>query len=180
MEFELVPPPLQAWSTLPQRQLSKIDTVMFHRIGPELPGITEPLDAARIAGWFQTNGMAETGSPNMPYSFVVPAVGPLLWQAVPLSVRTPHANAWNGRAVSVACIGDFRKIRVPTPFQVEACKWIACRLQDTLQKRLSLECHSLVPGGTKHPKGHECPGAKFAKAFNEIERHVRTQFFVTK
>lgn len=185
--FELVVPPLKDWGAYKQRQLSEITSLMFHRIGPTLPfqGATGPTtdvpltDAAGIARWFELNGQKEIGSPKMPYTFVIPQVGSRLYQAVPLKCVTPHALVWNRRAVSVAFIGDFRRTK-PTPFQVEAAKWISLRVQDHIGRRLTLERHSLAAGGTDDPKGHECPGAKFKPAFDAIEGFVSDAFFVTE
>lgn len=188
MDLQLVPPPLQDWGAYRQRQLSEITSVMFHRIGPALPvdGVAgHPavplLNAEDIAKWFALYGMKEIGSAHMPYTFVIPQVGNKIYQAVPLRCVTPHALSWNRRAVSVALIGDFRLGRDrPTPFQVEAAQWAALRIQDTVGRQLTLERHSLAPGGTDDPKGHECPGPKFNVMFGGIERVVADSFLVTK
>lgn len=185
---ELVIPPLQSWAIYKQRQLSEITSLMFHRIGPSLHCQKKeclqekPLeleDAAGIAAWFKTHGIAQIGSPKMPYSFVIPAAGPRVYQAVPLSCVTPHAQSWNRRSVSVAFIGDFRR-EPPTAWQIEAAKQLSLRIQDTLGRVITMERHSLAPGGTTDPKGHECPGSAFRSGYLQIEAHVRDSFHITK
>lgn len=175
-DFQLVVPPLQDWAALPQRQLSKIDTVMFHRIGPQLDG-KMLLDAESIAAWFKLHGPAEISSPNMPYSFIIPYAAPKVYQAVPLKVRTPHAKSWNTRAVSVAVVGDFRK-DTPSAFQTEAARWVALRIQDYLGRRLTIAGHTWVPESTGWV-GHDCPGAKFLPTFDGVTKYVSDSMMLT-
>lgn len=139
---------------MPRRIKADIDTVMFHRIGPCLRPGQRLTGAADIAAWFHEN--PETiGSPHMPYTFVITDAG-VIEQALPILVKSPHAAAWNKRAVGIAVIGDFRNAQPPDA-QKQACVYLLRRIMYTIGRPLKVVGHTSVPGATTDPD-KICPG----------------------
>jgi hypothetical protein len=144
------------------RSLDEIDTVMIHRIEPEVGE-----DADAIMDWFMSIEHS-----SMPYTFVVRRDG-TLEQAVDLWRVTPHGLMWNRRAVSVAVIGDFRTLSElgdepahnttgcnPSDAQVQAVISVCLHLQNALQKPLLVIGHTMAPNATRDRK-KVCPGSLF-------------------
>lgn len=173
------------------RAISDIDTAIFHRIHVGNP---ESDDAAAIAKFFMDEGKKWIGTHHMPYPFIIPRAQPsgrlvLVEQCVPLWAVTPHAKAWNTRAVGIGVVGDFRK-QAPTAKQKAACLWLAQRLADVCTPHLKLRrtatkknflvtVHGALTTATSDPEKliggkEECPGPMFLPAWREIRKALAT------
>lgn len=155
-----------------RRPLNIIDTIMIHRIGPVLGEVELPVTApaAVIARAFSIHP-EWIGVPLMPYHFIVPprprVLHPddfpnIIEQAAPLEYRTPHAKAWNRRAVGIALVGDFRDT-APEQWQRDAVAWICMRIMDVLRRRVQVVGHTATPDATSDPT-KDCPGKCFPVA----------------
>lgn len=174
------------------RKIEYIDTCMFHRIHV---GDPETDDGIAIASFFEREGKKWIGAAQMPYSFIVPRKQPpgslvIVQQCVPLNRKTPHAKAWNRRAVGVGVVGDFRQ-QTPTKKQKMGCLWIASRLRDICENHLRpasyprasprdflVTVHSAITTATSDPKkltggSEECPGPRFNATYRMIKQALR-------
>ncbi|RMG10979.1 MAG: N-acetylmuramoyl-L-alanine amidase [Deltaproteobacteria bacterium] len=116
-------------------------------------------------------GMAEfyrvvmAWAPPAPYALYVHRG--VLYQLAPLTWVTPHAKAWNERAVALAVAGDFRRAPIPpedwralvsgTAAVCQAFGWDPEeRFGEAKLPRIA--GHTELPGGTADPE-KSCPGA---------------------
>lgn len=156
-----------------RRRLTQIDSVMLHRIGPDLNG-APATNAMEVSAWFRAHPEV-LGTTMMPYTFIITRAG-VIEQSVWLATRTPHALRWNTRAVGVGLIGDFRKQR-PASEQIDAAAALIIRLQDGLRRPLAIYGHTMwhpsSPAETTTTPGKACPGKHFEEAYREILRQVK-------
>lgn len=187
-ELRRVEVPNIPWKRHYHRPFTDIDAAVFHRIHAGHP---ETDNAASIAKFFEEEGKKWIGTTNMPYSIVIPRAQPssslvVVEYCVPLTLKTPHAKAWNRRSVGIGVVGDFRK-QAPTQKQRAGCLWIAQRLADMCEPHLQARrtpttfmatVHSALASGTADPEKlaggkNECPGPKFATTWREIRNSMR-------
>ena len=172
------------------RKFHHIDTCMFHRIHVGDPATD---DATTIAAFFEREGKKWIGVHQMPYPFIVPQCQPagnrvIVQQCVPLTRKTPHAKAWNRRAVGVGVVGDFRE-KPPTKKQKAGCLWIAERLNDLCEYHLwstsdgrhtrgfLVTVHSAITSATGDRRkltggSEECPGPRFTPTYRHIKQTI--------
>ncbi len=134
-----------------KRSLDDISTIMAHRIG-----VGE--SALQVAEWFREHGPDWIGTRSMPYTFIITRLG-LIEQALPLTVKSPHARKWNRSAVGIGVVGDFRETE-PSNAQTASFIVLCARLQDRLGRQLTVIGHTDVKDSTRDPS-KVCPGRLF-------------------
>ena len=130
----------------PERDISKVDTLVIHRIGVGANG-------DEVNKWFAANPEHTGGL--APYHFVVGGYG--VDQCLALSQRGEHvAGGMNTRSIGIACIGDFRH-HMMLPAQ-EAHLQAIIRVLNAYLGGLKVIGHTEAgPKATKQP-GKQCPG----------------------
>jgi hypothetical protein len=144
---------------MPGRLRSAIDTIVLHRY--RIRSVDDWKVGAHEIAEFHRAQPALTGSPFMPYHFVVRAppnslADIVVEQALPVCVKAPHALQWNARSVGIAVIGDFQKNR-PTEQQRLGTIWLCRRLMDRLGRNLRIDGHTVLPKST-NDLNKVCPG----------------------
>lgn len=142
----------------PNRDIDRINWLMFHRVGWADPREWESrgftIDAAGVRKFYETNPEAAkaTGG-KMPYTFTIDPSG-VIEQSWPLGETAWHARRFSIEAIGVALLGDFR-IQPPT----ENALWSAAELTallTTFWTQLDPVGHSEIQGAVA--PGKVCPG----------------------
>jgi len=112
-------------------------------------------------GYRTVRGAREATGGKMPYAVVVYRDGTVV-QSASLTDITPHAAAYNRRAIGVACIGDFR-LSPPAQEQWDSLIWVLHRLRDWSGHRLSVHGHTEFTRATRDAS-KQCPGRHLSMA----------------
>lgn len=154
------------------RELTKIDRVIIHKIGPSL-GST----GAEIAKAFRDTSTPYsagryTGA-EMPYTFVIRQNnGNIIDQCLKLTDVGPHAKRWNTSGIGVALIGDF-SLKGEPPTNDQWCSVIElCTV--LYGYGLSIHGHTELPGSSSDP-AKQCPGPLFDLDMLRSEVHFRAE-----
>lgn len=157
-----------------ERDLSKIASIMIHRVGVDLrTGVVLGFDALDIAEVFigrdprWASVAKSTGSQNAYTFYVGGDLGPKaydgrVWQALPLDEIGHHGRRFSRYSIGIACIGDFR-VKPPSERQWAAAVDIVsdlCFIFGLISRRV--QGHGEVKGahsGAKAPgRPAACPG----------------------
>jgi hypothetical protein len=120
--------------------------------------VNEMLDAVQMAARFAVTDQYAPGyytKGMLPYTFICRPSG-IIEQLLPVTAIEAHAMRWNVQAVSLCCIGDFRKHK-PTTAQWAAATEFCAVWRDY---GIVFWGHDELPGASVDPN-KECPGAKW-------------------
>lgn len=134
-----------------------IDRIIVHRIEVSQEDESFGDDPREIARFFREHpiGVKATGG-SMPYPLVIERDGRIT-QTLPLDIASPHAKAYNQRAIGVACVGDFRTA-APSVAQYGALVSLCCDLLNRLHLDAeAIRGHDGLDGASSDPD-KECPG----------------------
>jgi N-acetyl-anhydromuramyl-L-alanine amidase AmpD len=133
--------------TCPRRDLSKITTVLVHRI-------EDAENATDLAQFFRDHPEYTGG--KMGYHILIQRDG-VVEQAVEFARASQGAIVANPYSIQIACVGDLTKYPLTTSQQcslldtcVDLCEWIG-------YDKAQLKGHTEIPGATRDPK-KDCPG----------------------
>lgn len=143
------------------RSIYNIDTIAVHRVGVDLVSgqvVGDGITAGSISRAFLDDPqVGKFTAMQTPYHFLIEKSGDI-YQALAISDLGQHAAAWNGRAVGVALIGDFRVEALLVP-QRDSLVWLLANLCATLglEPTDAIRAHDRLENGT-HTPGKVCPG----------------------
>jgi N-acetyl-anhydromuramyl-L-alanine amidase AmpD len=149
----------------PPRPISRISTIMVHRISAELGE-----NAVELAKAFRDQSKYAAGSytgGQIAYTFIVRKDG-VCEQAIPLSDVGWHALRWSREAIGIGVIGDFHLSDQPTEAQWETLIKLCSALAYFIGA-YTLVGHTEVPGSTKD-LNKRCPGQGLS--MEDLRAHV--------